>query len=51
MPGSFRYLACDFALSPVLISFRGKAEDGALKEDGYIGGILRHSELAYELSY
>jgi hypothetical protein len=51
MPGSFRYLAYDFALSPALISFREKAEDGALKGDGYIGRILRHTELAYELSY
>jgi hypothetical protein len=51
MPRSFHYLAYDFALSPVLIRFREKAEDGALKGGGYIGGILRHTELAYEPSY
>jgi|WetSurMetagenome_2_1015567.scaffolds.fasta_scaffold926585_2 hypothetical protein len=31
--------------------FRGKAENGALKGGGYIGEILRHTELVYEPSY
>jgi hypothetical protein len=31
--------------------FRGKAENGALKGGGYIGGRLRHTELVYEPSY
>ena len=29
----------------------GKAENGALKGGAYLGGILRHTELAYERSY
>jgi hypothetical protein len=39
-------------LKPRADKFPGvKAEDGAIKGGGYLGGILRHIELVYELSY